>query len=92
MSQYLPYKDNEYKRNVELEDFSKTPGDWDNGYFVEIQVKNSDKIEKIKVFPLRSMNKKENVKDYREYMNSIKRKNYLPHDHLIFDWSDKQNY
>ena len=38
------------------------------------------------------MNKKAHIRDFTEYMSSIKPKSYRPHVKLKCDWSDKQYY
>ena len=52
MSQPLPYDEVKFDRNVKLEDIINTPDDNDIGYFIEVDLKNPDKIkEKTKIFP-----------------------------------------
>ena len=44
MSEYLPYDEIEFDRNVELEEILNTPDDSDIGYFIEVNLKYPDKI------------------------------------------------
>ena len=53
MSEYLPYDEIKFDRNVKLEDILNTPNDSDIGYFIEVDLKYPDKIkEKQKIFYL----------------------------------------
>ena len=59
MSEYLPYDEIEFDRNVRLEDILNTADDSDIGYFIEVDLKNPDNIkEKTKHFPFAPENKK----------------------------------
>ena len=52
MSEYLPYDEINFDRNVNLENILKTPDDSDIGYFVEVDLTYRDNIkEKTKNFP-----------------------------------------
>ena len=46
MSQYLPYDEIKFDNNVTLEDIINTPDDNDIGYFIEVDLINSDDINK----------------------------------------------
>ena len=53
MSEYLPYDEIKFYRNVKLEDILNTPDDSDIGYFIEAELKYLDNIkQKTKDFPL----------------------------------------
>ena len=53
MSQTLPYDENKFEGNVKFEVILNTPDDNDTGYFVEVDLQNSDNIkEKTENFPL----------------------------------------
>ena len=57
MSEPLPYDEIKFDKNVKLEDILNTPGDSDIGYFIEVDLKHSDKIkEKTKHFPFAPVN------------------------------------
>ena len=59
MSQPLPFDEIKFNKNVEVEDILNTPDDSDIGYFIEVDLKYSDKIkEKTRNFPFVPMNKK----------------------------------
>ena len=45
MSQQLPYDENEFDRNVKLEDILRTPDDSDIGYFVEVDLIYPDNVK-----------------------------------------------
>ena len=52
MSEYLPYDECKFDRNVKYEEFLNTPDDSDIGYFIEVNLKYPGNIkEKIKHFP-----------------------------------------
>ena len=46
MSEYLPFDESEFDRNVKLEDILNTPDDSDIGYFIEVDLKSPDIKEK----------------------------------------------
>ena len=45
MSEYLPYEEVKFDRNVKLEEFLNTPHDSDIGYFIEVDLKYPDNIK-----------------------------------------------
>ena len=93
MSEYLPYDENNFDKNVKLEDIINTRDDSDIGYFVEVDLKFLDNIkEKTKNFPFAPENKKINPDDFSDYMKTIKPDTYTQTKKLIFDWSDEKNY
>ena len=52
VSQYLPYDDIKFDKNVTLEEILNTPDDNEIGYFVECDLKYPDNIkQKTKYFP-----------------------------------------
>ena len=52
-SEYLPYDENNFDINVKLEDILNTPDDSDIGYFIEVDLKDTDNINrKQNIFPL----------------------------------------
>ena len=72
MSEYLPYDENKFDNNVKLEGILNTPVDSDIGYFIEVDIKNPDKIkEKTKHFPFAPVNKNNNPDDFDDYMKEI---------------------
>ena len=84
MSEYIPYGEINFDRNVKLEDILNTPDDSDIGYFIEVNLKYPDNIkEKTKNFPFDPVNKKINPDNFSDYMKTSK---------LICDWSDKKSY
>ena len=59
MSQYLPYDEIKFDKNVKLKDILNTPDDSDIGYFIEVDLKYPGIIkEKAKHFPFAPVNKK----------------------------------
>ena len=93
MSQPLPYDENKFDQNVNLEDILNTPDDSDIGYFIEVDLIYPDKIkEKTKIFPFAPVNKKINPDIFNDYMNEIKPHSYIQTSKLICDWSDKKKY
>ena len=59
MSDYLPYDEIEFNKNVKLEDTLNNPDDGDIGYFVEVDFSYPDNIkEKTKHFLFAPENKK----------------------------------
>ena len=92
MSELLPFDEIIYI-NIKLEDILNTPDDSDIGYFIEIDLKNPDKIkEKTKNLPFAPVNKKIKPDDFSDYMKEIKPDTYIQTKNLICDWSDKKNY
>ena len=93
MSEYLPYHEIKFDRNVILEDIINTPGDSDIGYFIEVDLKYPDNIkEKTKNFPFAPLNKKINPEKFSGYMKKIKPNTFTQTSKMICDWSDKKNY
>ena len=93
MSEYLPYDEIEFDRNVRLEDILNTSDDSDIGYFIEVDLKYPDNIkEKTKYFPFAPDNKKMDPDDFSDFMKKIKPDAYTQTKKLICDWSDKKNY
>ena len=45
MSQYLPYDEIEFDKNVKLEDIPKTPDDSDKGYVIECDLSYPDELK-----------------------------------------------
>ena len=45
MSEYLPYDEIIFDRNIELEDILKTPDDSDIEFYLEVVSKNLDEIK-----------------------------------------------
>ena len=45
MSEYLPYDESKYVKNVNLEDVLNTPDNSDIGYFIEVDSKYPDNIK-----------------------------------------------
>ena len=93
MSEPMPYDEIKFDNNVELEDILNTPDESDIGYFIEVDLKYSDKIkEKTKNLPSAPVNKKINPDDFSGYMKEIKPETYNETKKLICDWSDKTNF
>ena len=58
MSEYLPYDEVKFDRDVKLKDFLNTPDDSDIGYFIEVDLKYPDNLKyKTKNFPFAPVNK-----------------------------------
>ena len=52
MSDYLPYDEIRFDKNVQLEDILNTPDDSDIGFFIEVDsIYRDEIIEKTKNFP-----------------------------------------
>ena len=74
----LPYDENKFDKNINLEDILSTPHDSDIGYFIEVDIKYPNKIkEKTKKFPFAPVNKKINPDDFNDYMKRIKPDTYI---------------
>ena len=72
MSQSLPYDENKFDNNVNLEDILNTPDDSNIGYLIEVDLKYPDKIkEKTKKFPFALVNKKIDPENFSYYMKQI---------------------
>ena len=93
MSQMLPYDELKFDRNVKLEDILNTPDDSNIGYLLEVDLTYPDnKKEKTKNFPFASVNKKNNLDNFSDYMKENIPDTYTQNKKLICDWSDKKNY
>ena len=91
MSESLPFDENNFDNNVNLEDIINTSDDSDIGYFIEVDLNYSDIIkEKTKQFPFAPVNKKINPEDFSDYLRTIKPDTYTQTEKLICDWSDKK--
>ena len=76
-----------------LEEVLKTPEDSDTGYFVEVDLKNPDKLEKeTKSFPFAPQNKAIPKDKYNEYMKKMKPNNYTKAKKLLSYWTNDKNY
>ena len=72
MSQYLPYDEINFDRDVRLEDILNTPDDNDIGYFVEVDFNYPDNIkEKTKNFPFAPVTKKTNPDTFSYYLKEL---------------------
>ena len=93
MSQYLPYDEIKFDRDVRLEDILNNPDDSDIGYFIEVDLNYPNNIkEKTKHFPFALVNKKMNPENFSDYMKEIIPNTYTQNTKVICDWSDKKNY
>ena len=93
MSQFLPYDEIKFEKDICLEEILNTPDDNEIGYFLEVNLKYSDDIkQKTKHFPFCPEIKKIDPNKYNEYMKSIKPENYTKSKKLICDWTDKKKY
>ena len=93
MSQFLPYDETKFEKDICLEEILTTPDDNEIGYFLKVNLKYSDDIkQKTKFFPFCPENKKINPNEYKEYMKSIKPEKYTTSKKLICDWTDKKKY
>ena len=93
MSQFLPYDEIKFEKDIRLDIILNTPDDSEIGYFLEVNLKYSDDIkQKTTDFPFCPENKKINPNKYNEYMKSIKPGNYTKSKKLICDWSNKKKY
>ena len=73
MSEYLPHDENNFDKNVKLEDVLNTSDNSDIGCFIEVDLKNPDNITyKTKTFPFAPENKKINAEDFSVNMKKIK--------------------
>ena len=93
MSEYLPYDNIKFDKNVSLEDILNTPNDNEIGYFVECDLSYLDNIkEKTKFFPFCPENKLSPQDKFTIYLNQMKPDRYTPCKNLICDWTDKKIY
>ena len=93
MSEYLPYDEIKFDKNVKLEDILNTPDDSDSGYFIEVDLTHPDNIkEKTKHFRFAPENKKINPGDFSDYMKKFKPDTYTQTKNLICERSDKKSY
>ena len=99
MSHSLPYDDFEMWHGPpdlymnKLEEVLNTQVDSDIGFFVEVDLRYSDKIkEKTKSFPFCPENKIIPNDKYNDYIKKMKLKNCVNAKKLICDWTDKKNY
>ena len=93
MSEYLPYDEIKFDRNVKLEDKLNTLDNSDIGYFIEVDLRYPENIkEKTKKFPPAPENKNIHKDKYNDYMKTVRPKNFTKAKKLICDWSDKKNY
>ena len=91
-SQFLPYDEINFEKDICLEEILNTPEDNENGCFLEVDLKYPDIIkEKTKHFPFCPENKK-NPDKYNDYMKKIEPKNYTKSKNLYCDWTDKKKY
>ena len=73
LSEYLPYDQRKFDRNVKLEDTLNTDGDSDFGYFNEVNFKYPDNTkQKPKLFPFAPENKKTASDKFTPFMNEDK--------------------
>ena len=92
MSEYLPYDEVKFDRNVKFKDILNTPDASDFGYFIEVDLKYPDNMkDKLQNFPF-APEKKYITDDFSEYMQKIKPNTYTQNKKLICDWSDQKNY
>ena len=76
-----------------LEEILSNPDDCDNGYFIEVDLRYPDTInKKTKSFPFRPEKKTSPKDKYKDYMKKIKPKIYRKAKKLIGDWTDKKNH
>ena len=93
MSEYLPYDEIKFDKNVKLEDILNSPDNSDTGYFIGVDWKYPDNLkEKTKNFPFTPENKKINLDGFRDYMKEFIPDTYTQNKKLICGWSDKKNY
>ena len=86
MSQMLPYDKIKFEKDICLDEIINTPDDNENGYFLEVDLKNPDNIKKkTKNFPFCPENKKINPNKYNDYMNNIKPQIFSKSKKLICD-------
>ena len=91
MSEYLPYDEIKFDRNVKLEEFLNTPDDSNNVYFLEVNLKYPDNIKyETKTFPIAP--KKTSLDKFSYFMKEIKPDTFTQTKKLICDWSDRKNY
>ena len=63
------------------------------GYFVKVDLCYLYEIQdRKKIFTFCPENKKGNCNDFIIYLNSIKPKNFRPHDKPLCDWSDENHF
>ena len=91
MSHLLPYDEIEFDENVTLEDISNTPDASDFGYFVEADIKNSDKMkQKTKNLPFSPENKVSPQDKFTKHFIDIGPDASTKNRKLLFNWTDKK--
>ena len=79
MIQSLPYDENKFNKNAELEDILNAEDDSDFGYILEVDINYHDKIkEKSKHFPFCPENEVSPQDMPSEYMNKTKSETFTP--------------
>ena len=80
-------------KTLQLEEILNTKDDSEIGYFVECDLKYTDKIkQKTKYFPFAPENKYSPQDKFTNYMNEIKPDSFTQCKKLVCDWTDKKNY
>ena len=93
MSQFLPYDEIKFEKDICLEEILNTSDDNEIGYFLEVDLKYPDNIkQKTRYFPFCPENKKTNPNKYNDYMKNIKPETYAESRKLICDWTDEKKY
>ena len=91
-SQFLPYDEIKFEKDISLDEILDIPDDNDIGYFLEVDLNYSYILkEKTKTFSFCPEIKKINPDNYNNYMKKMKLKNYTKSKKLICDWTDKKN-
>ena len=93
MSEFLPYDNTKFDKNVSLDDILNTPDDNEIGYFVECDLIYPDNMKQTtKYFPFAPANKFSPQENVTDYMNEIKPDTHSQCKKLICDFSNKKNY
>ena len=92
MSQLIPYDENKFDKNIKLKDILNTLDDSDIGYFLEVDLKYPDNINKAENFRFCPESKAFSQDKQNDYFKKLERENYTKSKKLICDWSDKKNY
>ena len=89
MSEYLPYSEIKFDRNVKLEGILNALDDSDIGCLIEVDLTYPDEIkEKTKNFPFAPGYKKTDLDEFSDHLKEIKPDTYTQTKKLICDWSD----
>ena len=93
MSEYVPYDEIKFDRNVKLGEILNILNDSDFGYIIEVDLKHPvNKKVKTKNFPIAPENKKISPDKFTTSTNKNKSNTSTQSKNLLCDWNDEKNY